>query len=431
MMKLKFRFVVAAVLWGPALATPLASAASEVPLSLERALEAGRQLAAKGEAGAAARAIRVALIYDRSVVGRRYEAPAQETELLTAFLSFVDSDAADQFTSAGAATRRRLVRTLLETPANGSPQMPERMTDEEFCRTVHDLSDLRPAQMRRSLGPLLADGAQRPACLVQSLFFNTEIRAEDTAVLREIGKSGDSQAVTALVRQLVTVGRSAEALALAAQIRDSQLRAEVERAVVSSRQLTSLKLPRAETSTALFDAILRQTGAERLVYGALLATQAAPEFWMDHASAIHGFLSAAPSDGMVAALREIWSRQVLARAGYSHGARVWTVAPSLMPAPGFIAAFLFLRDDVPAISGPGDQQLGTIPAALRRLATVARLVRLPGAQLREAAGLFRALLDSYPAQSGRARLTALDAGFLAVAAARIERASQNSSGPTR
>lgn len=118
-------------------------------------------------------------------------------------------------------------------------------------------------------------------------------------------------------------------------------------------------------------------------------------------------------------MRDVWSRQMLARGGYELAVRGWTAAPELMPTQDFLAAFFFLREDAPAITGPSDRKLGVISLSLRRLATAARLSRLPSQQSRTVVDLFRALLDSYPSPN-RQRLSALDAGFLAVAAERVE-----------
>ena len=403
------------------LALPSAATADAL-LSLERAVEAGRQLAGRGNVVAASESIRVALIYERSVTGRRYDVAPADAELLATFLSFVEPGIAARFgagtAQARAEPRRRLVRALVEPGSMGERRL-DGVPDDEFCRAVRDVSDLRPASIRHSLGLLLADRTP-PSCLAHSLFFNTEIRAEDTAILRQLGGGGTPQTVMALVRQLVNIGRFAEALALAAHIRDGEQRNQVERAVVSARQLTSLKLQRPETSKAILDAILRRTGTEREIFGSLLAAQASAEFWLEHAAAIQGFLTTVPPDGDAAHLRDIWSRQVLARGGYVMAARVWAAAPSLMPAPEFLAAFFYLRDDVPEVTGPSDKQLGGISASLGRLATTARLSRLPPERVRDIAILFRALLDSYAGQSRPPRLTALDAGFLAAAAARVE-----------
>lgn len=430
MMKKSF-WLVLALAW-PFL-TPAAAAGGEALLSLERAVDAARQLASGGHALAAAQAIRIALVYERSVIGRQYTAAPTDGDLLTVFLPFVEPEIAGRFTAGGAQARaeprRRLIRALIAAPDATGERRLDGPADEEFCRTLRDVSDLRPADVRRSLGVVLADNVA-PPCLAHSLFFNTEIRAEDTALLRQLGSAADAEAVGALVRQLVNVGRFAEALALGAHIRDGELRDQVERAVVSARQLTSLKLPRGETSRAILDAVFRRAGTERLVFGSLLAAQATAEFWVEHAGAVQGFLAAVPPDDGAAVLRDIWSRQVLARGGYAMAARVWSAAPSLMPAPDFLAAFFFLREDTPAITGPSDRQLGGISLSLRRLATAARLSRLPPEQSRDIAALFRALLDSYPGQA-RQRLSALDAGFLAVAAARTESALAAGNGKTR
>lgn len=404
-----------------ALAMP-AGARGEALLSLERAVDSGKQLAASGNVLAAAQAIRVALVYERSVVGRRYDIATSDSELLISFMSFAEPSIAGHFvagaTQARSEARRRLIAALSAASGTSGGRI-DGVTDDDLCRTVRDFSDLRPADIRQSLGLILANSAGAPPCLAQSLFFNTQIRAEDTAILGQLGRTGDPQAVMALVRQLVNVGRFAEALGLGVHIRDDNLRSQVERAIISARQLTSLKLTDAETSRAIMDAVFRRAGTERLVFGSLLAVQAAPEFWVENAGAIQGFLAATPADDGAVILRDVWSRQMLARGGYELAVRAWTAAPELMPTQDFLAAFFFLREDAPAITGPSDRKLGVISLSLRRLATAARLSRLPSHQSRTVVDLFRALLDSYPSPN-RQRLSALDAGFLAVAAERAE-----------
>jgi hypothetical protein len=408
-------------LWLP-LAIP-AGARGEALLSLERAVDSGKQLAASGNVLAAAQAIRLALVYERSVVGRRYDVASSDSELLISFMSFVEPSIAGQVIAGGAQarseTRRRLILALSAASGTSGDRRIDGVTDDDLCRTVRDFSDLRPADIRQSLGLILASSAGAPPCLAQSLFFNTQIRAEDTAILGQLGRTGDPQAVTALVRQLVNVGRFAEALGLGVHIRDDNLRSQVERAIISARQLTSLKLTDAETSRAILDAVFRRAGTERLVFGSLLAVQAAPEFWVENAGAIRGFLATIAADDGAAILRDVWSRQMLARGGYELAVRAWTAAPELIPTQDFLAAFFFLREDSPAITGPSDRKLGVISLTLRRLATAARLSRLTSQQSRAVLDLFRALLDSYPSPN-RQRLSALDAGFLAVAAERVE-----------
>lgn len=379
--------------------------------------------------------MRVALVYDRSVAGRRYESAEAETGLLTAFLSFVDAGRIDGLAEkeilARGESRRHLVRALLDDPGARTTRPALTAADGEFCHVVRDLSDLRPAELRRALAGLLAEGRPPPRCLAHSLFFNAELRADDTAILRQLAGSEDPQSVLALVRHLVNVGRFSEALTLCAYIPDGQLRGEVERAVISSRQVASLGLPAPQTSKAVFAALVQRSGAERLLFGSLLAAQAAPEFWAEHAAAIEAFLATASSDATSATLRDMWARQILARGGYAIAARVWAKAPSLRPAPEFVAAYFFLRDDQPAVDGPNHGSLNGLSLGLRRLAAVARAVRLPDGQSREVSALFRALLDSYPGRGREPRLGTLDAAFLAVAAARVEALAAAGSGRTR
>ena len=424
------RFLIAFLLAGCASGSSSAFAVTrDPPYTLERAVEVARHLAAAGQPLAASQGIQVALIYERDVTRRLYETTENDRALLIVLLGFIEPGIADSIASPAARslieTRRNLVRAVSNPGASVAP-LGGGVTGSEFCRALRDLSDLRPLDVRQSLGKLLPDGGAPPSCLAHSLFFNAELRSEDAAILRQVAGAGDNQGLLALVRHLTNIGRYAEALALCVHITDGGLRSEAERAVISSRQVASLGLPPADTSKAIFSALLQRSGAERLVLGSLLATQAAPEFWAEQAAAVEAFLATAPPDDISATLRDMWSRQILTSGGYAAALRVWAKAPSLKPAADFIAAYFFLREDQPEIDGPRHATLDTLPMALRRLAVVARAIRLRKEKPRETNGLFHALLDSYAGQVRTPTLSALDAAFVAAAATQIESAASAS-----
>jgi hypothetical protein len=390
------------------LLAPAAGRATTPPgdLTLETAVGAARALATSRDLENARALIRAAGAYAAGRAARPL--PAAQAPAFEALLALSRSTVADWLIVDDAMRQRIRGGRILLGALVDDRRAPDRATLRSAltagtCPVLLDAAILRPAETRRLL-LVLVDGsgdldAEQRRCAARAIAFDAEFGPGDLPRPGELLVEGDDDTIAWLAQFVAAQGRFAEAMALAGEAADPALRARLQAAVIAMRQITGLGLNETDFLKALWAQTRQRTGAERFLFGALLATRATPEFWLAEVTTLAAFVEAGKDDPATGFVAGLAGRRLAQSAGLAEAAKVWAKAPSLRPPPGFLMLLAGLTDV--GAAGAARPPAGLEPALQRAM----RVARDPGAA-------FGAALGGFPGSGA----SALDVATLLLAA---------------